>query len=79
MASIARHIHLRSDFRWEPIAKTVPDLTFTVEGMEEAPMALTFVDPDGETHVYAFGEDGRKKLISALTGGLVVASNGMHG
>lgn len=77
MAALSRHIHLRSSFAWEPLAAAAPDLTFTTEGEDEAPMALTFVDPDGEKHVFAFGEEARKSLVSALTGGVVLA-NGAH-
>lgn len=76
MASLSRHIHLKSDFRWTPLAETAPELTFQATGLDgEVPMALTFIDDDGETHVFAFSEDGRKKLLDALTGGLVVASS----
>lgn len=37
------------------------------------PMALAFVDPDQEMHVYIFDDDGRKALIQMLLGtGLVL-------
>ncbi len=29
-------------------------------------------DPDGETHIYVFTEDGKQVLLRELTGGVIV-------
>lgn len=76
MAGITRRVHLVTNFEWKKFKHLVPDLTLTADTQNgdepEEPMALAFVDPDGETHIYLFTEVGRVNLIRKLTGGLVV-------
>ncbi len=81
MAGITRKVHLVTGFEWGPIDKFAPDLGLRQEaddggGTPVEPPALCFRDPDGETHVYVFSDDGRKKLIAALTGGIMVVPGG---
>lgn len=80
MAGFRRTIHPVANFVWGRTADLFPDLQLQssplANGSGGEPvdaMALAFTDPqDGETHIYVFAEEGRKKLIAALTGGIVV-------
>lgn len=80
MAGITRKVHMVSNVEWGPIDRFAADLGIRNQpengGDPEQPKALCFADPDGETHVYIFNEDGRKALIRQLTGGLVVPGQG---
>lgn len=75
MASVTRSVHPQSGVLWGPLAQIAPDVGIKFDGDEE-PMALAFVDPDNETHIFLFTEDGRKGLVKQLTGGIIVAGNG---
>lgn len=76
MASLSRHVHPKSSSRWARLSEIVPDMkiefmpTSDNGGEVEEPMGLAFTDPDGETHVYVFSEEGRKDLVANLTGGV---------
>ncbi len=80
MASLKRYVHPQSKPIWKPLAEVAADITFTLpptdgsNGKEApVPMALAFVDPDQEMHVYIFDDDGRRALIQMLLGtGLVL-------
>ncbi len=80
MASLKRYIHPQSKPIWKPLAEVAADISFqlppTAAGNGDAkpvPMALAFVDPDQEMHVYIFDDEGRKALIQLLIGhGLVL-------
>lgn len=80
MASLKRYVHPQSKPIWKPLAEVASDISFTMpptaEGNgDKAPvaMALAFVDPDQEMHVYIFDDDGRRALIQLLLGtGLVL-------
>jgi hypothetical protein len=75
MASIDIKIHPQSGVVWKPLAEVAPLLNIEF-GEEEPPNALLFADPDGETHVYVIGEEGRANLLRMLTGGIIVPTNG---
>jgi hypothetical protein len=78
MAGITRTIHPVSNFVWAPLAKIAPDMQLSPapggngHSPDDPPQGLLFVDPDGETHIFVFGEEGRQKLLAALTGGIVL-------
>jgi hypothetical protein len=79
MAGITRTVHPSSTFAWKPLDQMIPDMHFGPPpgsngdaAHADPPMGLAFIDPDGETHVFVFNEDGRKKLLEALTGGIVL-------
>jgi hypothetical protein len=77
MAGLTRKVHLVSQFEYGSIDKVAPELGIRQQAdgngdKQVAPDALWFTDPDGETHVFVFSEDGRKALIAKLTGGLVI-------
>lgn len=80
MAGLIRKVHMVSNIEWGPIDRFAPDLGIRTEptngGEPETPKALCFRDPDAETHVYIFSEEGRVALIRQLTGGLVVPGKG---
>lgn len=79
MASFKRYVHPISKPIWQPLAQVAPDLKVQAppEGQNGAshapPMALAFIDPDQEMHVYIFDDAGRKALVELLTGGIVLA------
>lgn len=79
MASLKRFVHLQFRTAWSPLAQQAPDIQFTLpptaEGNGDAAptiMALTFIDPDQEMHIYVMDDTGRKSLIELLTGGIVL-------
>jgi hypothetical protein len=76
MAGFVRKVHMESTVEWGPIDRFAPDLEVrvTVEAGAEPvqPMALRFLDHDGEAHVYAFSEEGKAALLKTLTGGVIV-------
>lgn len=77
MAGFTRKVHMVSKFEYGSIDQVAPDLGIRSQpdgngGGGEAPKALWFTDPDGETHVFVFSDEGRQALIKKLTGGLVV-------
>jgi len=72
MAGITRTVHPQSNFFWRPLAEAAPDMNLQGGDPGNPPMALVFVDPDVETHVFVFGEDGRQALLKALTGGVII-------
>lgn len=81
MAGLSRHVHLASNFEFGSIDDIAPDLQLRWQeetsnggdpGDPVVPRALWFVDADGETHVYPLSDDGRQKLVSKLTGGVVL-------
>ena len=76
MSGFTRKVHPVSNVVWKKLKQLAPDVQATgANGSEpEEPMALAFVDPDLETHIYLFTEEGRVNLIRQLTGGLVVPS-----
>ena len=80
MASITRHVHLKTAFDFGPIDKFCPDLQVrepaTNGGEPAIPNAICFVDPDGETHIFRLGEEHRRALIGKLTGGVMVVPGG---
>ena len=80
MASLKRYVHPASRPIWKPLSEVAPDIAMKLPPTAGAngdtapvPMALAFVDPDQEMHVYIFDDDGRKALIQQLLGtGLVL-------
>lgn len=83
MAGLTRKVHPVANFVWKKASEAIPDVQLQLQPPPELgqgngaalaePMCLVFVDPqDGETHVYLFAEEGRKKLIETLTGGIVI-------
>jgi hypothetical protein len=75
VGGIVRTVHPKTSFTWKKLKQLAPDIQATSEdGSAPEPFGLAFVDPDLETHIYVFTEDDKKRLISALTGGLVVPS-----
>ncbi len=83
MASLSRHIHLQTNFFWRPLSEIAPDMKVQLppsegngNGEPTVPMALIFVDPDNETHVYVFDESDKQRLLTTLTGGVVIARPG---
>lgn len=77
MAGFVRKVHMVSKFEYGSIDQVAPDLGIRQQGEgngggQVAPKALWFTDPDGETNVFVFSEDGRQALVRKLTGGLVV-------
>jgi len=80
MAAFKRYVHPVSKPVWRPLAEIAPDMHVQAPptGQENghgraAPMALAFVDPDQEMHVYIFDDNDRKALVELLTGGIVLA------
>jgi hypothetical protein len=81
MAGITRKVHMQSNYAFDSIDSFAPYLGIRQPpdgngGEPVAPKALAFTDPDGETHVYVFSEEGRQGLIRALTGGIEIAKPG---
>lgn len=76
MAGLTRKVHMVSTVDYGSIDKFAPDLGVRGEqpngGEPITPTALCFRDPDGETHVYVFSEEGWQALLKQLTGGLVI-------
>lgn len=72
MAGMTRTIHPQSNFFWKPLAEACPDMTFPPTDPTDPPLALIMIDPDMETHMFVFNEEGRKKLVEALTGGVIM-------
>ena len=79
MASLKRFVHLQFRTSWSPLAEQAPDIRFTLQPTaggngDEPPavMALTFIDPDQEMHVYVMDDTGRKQLVELLTGGIIL-------
>lgn len=72
MASLVRAIHVQANIRWAKLNLVAPDVGLRFDGTDEEPMALAFTDPDGETHIYVFTDEGKRALLAQLTGGLVV-------
>jgi hypothetical protein len=72
MAGMTRKIHPQSNFFWMPLVEAAADMHFPTVDPTDPPMALIMVDADLETHLYVFNEDGRKKLVEALTGGVIL-------
>lgn len=79
VAGLTRTVHPSSNVRWAKLTELCPDITVTpasaVEtngGEPEEAMGLSFVDPDGEMHVYVFTPDGKQNLLAQLTGGVVL-------
>lgn len=80
MATIKRFVHPQSSPSWNPLSEVAPDVKLRIqmptgENGKAPPelMALTFVDPDQEMHIYVFDDGGRKALIQLLLGtGLVL-------
>ncbi len=80
MAAISVHIHPYSNIRWGKYADLAGDIVRI--GLPDAavgngappgePLALAMTDPDGETHIYVFTEDGKQVLLRELTGGVIV-------
>jgi hypothetical protein len=73
MAGFTRKLHPVSTFAWGKLRAFVPDMTFDTGADEDEPMALMLLDPDQEQHIFVFNEEGRQKLLAALTGGFVIA------
>lgn len=72
MARMVRTIHPTSNFFWKPLTEIAPDLAIGQIDPADPPMGLLMLDADGTIDVYVFNEDGRKKLVEALTGGLIL-------
>ncbi len=80
MASLKRYVHPQSKPIWRPLSEVAADISFQLPPVAAGngdtapvPMALAFVDPDQEMHVYIFDDAGRKALIQLLLGtGLVL-------
>lgn len=79
MASIKRYVHPVAKPIWSPLKAVAPDLTLNIQptagengDSAPVPMALAFVDPDQEIHIYIFDDAGRKALVELLLGGIVL-------
>ena len=83
MAGLSRKVHPVANFVWKPASEVIPDLPLQLHppdhdqangnGQGVEPMCLVFIDPqDGETHVYLFAEEGLKKLVETVTGGIII-------
>ena len=82
MAGVKIGVHIQYVPDWGPADKFVPP-TLQVQEQADAgggkptiPNALTFVELDGETHVFLVSEAMRQQLLRMLTGGIVVAREG---
>lgn len=73
-----RTVHLNTIHRFGTLREIAPDVQLGVLGPDGQPVdaadmkALVFVDEDGQADVFVLDEDGRQKLIEALTGGILV-------
>lgn len=82
MAGMKLDIHPQFAFDYGPVNRFVPpgiEIQLAADaggGQPAEPNALTFVDPDGEAHVYVMSDETKKKLMAVLTSGIVVAGNG---
>jgi hypothetical protein len=72
LARMVRTIHPAASFFWRPLAEIAPDLQIAAIDPADPPMGLLMLDQDGSIEVYVFNEDGRKKLVEALTGGVIL-------
>lgn len=81
MAGLEITFHPSADITWAPLAELIGVLKIQVkaavdENGERAELelyGLAFTDPDGETHVYLFTDEGKRSLITQLTGGIHIA------
>lgn len=78
MAGLTRTVHPSSNVRWAKLSELCPDIAVQPteppngNGEPEEPMGLSFVDPDGEMHIYVFTPDGKQNLMGQLTGGVIL-------
>lgn len=84
MAGAQLKVHVISNMKFQRLEELVGWIADDVRATINAPaerngdrpklMGLAFTDPDGESHVYVFTDEGKQNLIRQLTGGLVVPS-----
>lgn len=78
MAGIDVKLHPFANFAFKPLGELIGVVHVEAAGSGEnggqpqPPKGLAFTDPDGETHVYVFTEEGRANLVAMLTGGIVI-------
>ena len=79
MAELNVGVHVQYAIDFGPVSRFVPPQAQISQkaddggGMPVEPLALSFLDPSGEMHVYVVSENAKKQLIAALTGGIVIA------
>lgn len=71
MAELNVGVHVQYAIDFGPVRRFVPPQAGG--GVPVEPLALSFLDPTGEMHVYVVSENAKKQLIAALTGGIVIA------
>lgn len=82
MAGMTVCVHPNFAFDYGPAKNFVPpgiDIQVAAHpggGQPSEANALTFIDSDGEAHVYVMSEETKRKLMVVLTGGIVVAGQG---
>jgi hypothetical protein len=82
MAELKVGVHVQYAIDFGPVSRFVPPQAQITQkaddggGMPVEPLALSFLDPDGEMHVYVVSDASKTQLVAALTGGIVVAGGG---
>jgi hypothetical protein len=72
MAGANIRIHPEANIRWGNFKDLAGDLIQARSADDSEVFGLAMTDPDGETHVYIFSEEGRQNLMQQLTGGIVI-------
>ena len=79
MAELRFGVHVTYGIDYGPVSRFVPPQAQIEQradnggGQPTEPNALSFLDPDGEMHVYVVSDNAKKQLVAALTGGIVIA------
>lgn len=83
MAEIKSSVHVQFGFDFGPASRFVPPQTQISQkpdpggGQPNEPNALSFIDADGEIHVYVVSDETKRKLVEKLTGGIVMPDGGL--